>query len=63
MERRGQPKDLSAAIPPPCRPVEPSPDALVDIRTRGKNPPAHRRCRHHDDHPKLAIAISLGSRG
>ena len=32
--------DLGAAVPPPCRPVEPVPDALVDIMPRGSHPPA-----------------------
>ena len=34
----------------------------MDVRPRGKRPPAHRGCRPHDDHPKLAIAVSLGGR-
>ena len=59
---RPRPDDISAAIAPPCRPVEPAPEGLVDVRPRGKRPPAHVKCRPHDDHPKLAIAVSLGGR-
>ena len=62
MARRPRPADLNTAIAPPCRPVEPAPEALVDVRPRGKRPPARHSCRKHDDHPKLAIAVSIGGR-